>query len=403
MLLGIRIVNYTIFLDDRAGALLEDYFSGRVNSSKGAAAGIEPVIPLSNLNALIGRNQTGKSMFFDALSFISDSTIMGCADASVSSGRPGFSRLLSEKSNIMSFELFFLLSDNSKGEGGEEYYISYEFSLIPDAHGRPSYSYEKVIRCNCRKNSPEQKVLLELKNGKGKVEFSGEPIDAEVTDTKNSALRSYGSIPQCPGLNVLYEEISHWFFCRFSFHNNGNGRKQQVAPGGHRHLNSDGSNIQNVLDFMRIENPRLYGNVIERIKRKIPSVGKVSDKLPEDFKKSPDKLFLYLLLLDDPKPRPLICIETPDMGLYHDMVDVLSAEFRDYSIKHVFSQIMFTTHNPYILESVSPNEVWIFKRDGDKSGNIIDIECAGAKPIVAEMYTQGVGMGAIWYGGYFDD
>lgn len=401
MLLGFRIINYTIFLDDRAGALLEDYLSGRVNSLKGASAGIEPVIPLSNLNALIGRNQTGKSMFFDALSFVSDSTTVGCTEASVAGGRPGFSRLLSEKGDKMSFELFMLLSDHHNS--GKEYYISYTFSLVPDTHGRPSYSSEKVIMCNCRKDSLDQRVLLDLQNGKGKVEFSGNQIDAEVSDTRHSALRSYGSIPQCPGLNVLYNEISHWFFCRFSSNHNGNGRKQQIAPGGHRHLNSDGTNIQNVLDFIRIENPRLYGDLLNRIKKKIPGVGKVSDKLPEDFKKSPDKLFLYLLLLDDPKPRPLICIETPDMGLYHDMVDVLSAEFRDYSIKYPYSQIMFTTHNPYILEAVSPSEVWIFKRDGEESGNIVDIECAGAKPIVAEMYAQGVGMGAIWYGGYFDD
>lgn len=401
MLLGFRIKNYTIFLDDRAGALLEDYLSGRVNSMKGAAAGIDPVIPLSNLNALIGRNQTGKSMFFDALSFVSDSTTMGCAEASVAGGRPGFSRLLSEKGDKMSFELFLLLSDEN--EGGREYYLSYEFSLVPDAHGRPSYSSEKVTVCNCRKNSLDRKVILDLENGKGTVEFSGQQIEAAVSDTRNSALRSYGSIPQCPGLNVLFGEISHWYFCRFSSSNNGNGRKTSIAPGGHRHLNSDGSNVQNVLDFIKIENPRMYSDLLNRIKKRIPGVGKVSEKLPDDFRKSPDKLFLYLLLLEDPKPRPLICVETPDMGLYHDMVDVLSGEFRNYSIKYPFSQIMFTTHNPYILESVSPDEVWIFKRDGDQSGNIIDIECAGAKPIVAEMYEQGVGMGAIWYGGYFDD
>lgn len=403
MLLGIRIKNYTIFLDDRAGALLEDYLSGRVGSGKGAVAGIEPVIPLSNLNSLIGRNQTGKSMFFDALSFISDSTTLGCSEASVAEGRPGFSKLLSECSDKMSFELFFLLPVHGNQNSSGEYYISYEFSLVPDIHGRPSYASEKVTRCNCRNKSLDRQVLLSLENGKGEVDFSGELIDAGLTDTRHSALRSYGGIPQCPGLNVLYNEIAHWFFCRFSVQHNGNGRKQQIAPGGHRHLNSEGSNVQNVLDYIKIENPKLYGDVINRIKKKIPGIGKVSDKLPDEFKKSPDKLFLYLLLLDDPQPRPLICVETPDMGLYHDMVDVLSSEFRDYSIKYPFSQIMFTTHNPYILEAVSPDEVWIFKRDGEKTGNIIEIECAGAKPIVAEMYEQGVGMGAIWYGGYFDD
>ena len=101
-------------------------------------------------------------------------------------------------------------------------------------------------------------------------------------------------------------------------------------------------------------------------------------------------------------PRPLICIETPDMGLYHDIVDLLASEFRHYSVRHPLSQIIFTTHNPYILESMSPHEVWIFKREEENSCNLVNIECAGANPIVAELYKQGVGMGAIWYSGHFD-
>ena len=102
-------------------------------------------------------------------------------------------------------------------------------------------------------------------------------------------------------------------------------------------------------------------------------------------------------------PRPLICMETPDIGLYHDIVDVLASELRRYSIRHPYSQIIFTTHNPYILESMAPHEVWIFKREEENTGSLVKIECAGSKPIVAELYQQGVGMGAIWYSGHFDE
>ena len=132
-------------------------------------------------------------------------------------------------------------------------------------------------------------------------------------------------------------------------------------------------------------------------------LGKVKEKLPDDFRESPNRLFLYLLLFNDPVPRPLICIETPDMELYHDMVDVLSTEFRDYSIRHPYSQIIFSTHNPYILEALSPNEVWVFKRIQEDESESVTIRCAGADPVVSEMYRQGIGMGAIWYSGHFDD
>jgi predicted ATPase len=142
---------------------------------------------------------------------------------------------------------------------------------------------------------------------------------------------------------------------------------------------------------------------MKRISGKIPSVGRIKDRLPDRLRDSPNRLFLYLLMLEDPKPRPLICVETPDNGLYHDMVDVLAAEFREYAVSNPYSQIIFTTHNPYILESMAPQEVWIFKRGIDEAENMVDIMCAGADPVVSEMYDQGVGMGAIWYAGHFDE
>jgi hypothetical protein len=35
---------------------------------------------------------------------------------------------------------------------------------------------------------------------------------------------------------------------------------------------------------------------------------------------------------------------------------------RDYTLRILACQIMFTTHNPYILESLRPEEVWVFER-----------------------------------------
>ncbi|MBN1892785.1 MAG: hypothetical protein JW780_08395 [Clostridiales bacterium] len=403
MLLGILINNYTLFLDDKAGALLEDFLSGHPNKEHAASAGLVPVIPLSNLNALIGRNQSGKSMFFDCLSFISDSVSKGCAEASVIRGRPGFSKLLSCEAKKMVFELFFLMSNGHNPTLPEEYYLSYSFSMVADENGKPSYHSEKVRFCSDLGKKDNAETVLDIVDGKGKVMFSDMIIDADISDTRHSALRSYGNIQQCAVLNALRQEITRWFFCRFSNPREGNGQKHEVAPGAHKHLNRDGTNVQNVLEYIKNDNARHYRQLMERIKDKIPKIGKVSDKLPDDFRDSPDRLFLYLLLLHDQNPRPLICVETPDLELYHDMVDVLSAEFRDYSIRNPYSQIIFSTHNPYILEAVSPNEVWIFRRTTDNESDFVDIRCAGSDPIVSEMYREGVGMGAMWYAGHFDD
>jgi predicted ATPase len=403
MLLGVSVSNFSVFDNDKIGILLDDLSSADKDPFLTISAGLTPEIPMPNLMALIGRNSSGKTSFFGALSFVCDCTNMGCSAAATAHGRPGFFHLLTGHGKPMIFEFLFQLQNgHESGNGPEDIIVSYRMKLDADAHGRPFYASEKVIRSRkCVDGSWDRLVCLDLAMGEGTVICGGEQMRGGVADTRISALRSYGALTTCPLLHSLFHEITHWFFCDFSseFRAAGNG----VAPGGHKHLNCDGSNLENVLEYIRSENPALYPKIIERITEKIPNIGKESNKLPASFKKSPGKLFLYLLLLEDPMPRPLICVETPDIGLYHDMVDILATEFRQYSIRHPYSQILFTTHNPYILESMSPNEVWIFKRVEEDSVNLVDIACAGADPAVAEMYRQGVGLGAIWYSGHFDD
>ena len=200
---------------------------------------------------------------------------------------------------------------------------------------------------------------------------------------------------------MLYKEISQWFFCSFSSEEQSSYYYEGGAPGGHKHLNSTGSNVGNVLEYIKMENEEEYERIVNEIKEKIPTM-KRKKNLPLALKESPDKLFLYLLLLRDSKPRSTIFIETPDKDLYHDMVDVLSDEMREYTMKNHYCQIMFSTHNPYIIETLSPKEIWIFERSFEKDDGDVSIRCAGEDPLVMEMFHQGVGMGAIWYGGHLD-
>ena len=403
MLLGIRIRNYSIFSDSKAGILPEDLERDVEDPTSIMSAGLQPAFAFANLTAFIGRNATGKSSFFDALSFLCDCTTMGCPQASIQKGRQGYNKLLHEKELAMSFECLFLLSSTNGDLSPEGVYVYYAVDFDCDAYGRPYYAKERMERI--RKNSSgesEHQMLLDLTDGTGTVFCGGQSIPGGVTDKRVSAVRSYGALVSCPELSSVYREISHWYFCCFSCETAKKGNGTTVAPGGHKHLNTTGSNLENVLQYYLSEDKDRYEEVIRHIGDKIPAIRKSASSLPASFRKSPDKLFLYLLLLADPTPRPLICVETPDMGLYHDMVDVLAAEFRDYSMRYPFSQIMFTTHNPYILESLAPHEVWVFKRFEEEE-NQVGIACAGAVPIVSEMYRQGVGMGAIWYAGHFDE
>ncbi|MBR4819279.1 MAG: hypothetical protein IKZ74_04405, partial [Clostridiales bacterium] len=64
MLLGVHIQNFGLFKDDCIGALLDDIRKDPEQSSLALQAGLDVAHPLNGIEALIGRNHSGKSMFF---------------------------------------------------------------------------------------------------------------------------------------------------------------------------------------------------------------------------------------------------------------------------------------------------------------------------------------------------
>ena len=392
MILGIEIENFDVFDKDRAGILIDDYLSDKDSGTSSDA--------FRCLNALIGRNSTGKTSFMGCMAFLKDTVTQGCAVASIIYGRPGFANMTLDINIPSVFRVFFKL----KGRDDKPKFIQYELSIMTNRFKSPVIDSEKVIVVTEIDGVKKPLTILDVKNGKGTIvnlEDGSAGNTIGVEDEHLTALSLYGKLTGYSDYVLLYKEIYNWFFCSFSSAEQSSYYSEGGAPGGHKHLNSTGSNVGNVLEYIKMENEEEYERITSEIKEKIPNM-KRSKNLPQALKESPDKLFLYLLLLRDSKPRSTIFIETPDKDLYHDMVDVLSDEMREYTMKNHYCQIMFTTHNPYIIETLSPKEIWIFERTFEKDDDDVTIRCAGADPIVMEMFHQGVGMGAIWYGGYLD-
>ena len=393
MILGIEIENFDVFDKDKAGILIDDYLA-----DKDSGASLNA---FRGLNALIGRNNTGKTSFMGCMAFLRDTITQGCAVASISYGRPGFANMTPDISSPSVFRVFFKLEDKKLGKPK---FIQYELSIVTSRFKSPIIDSEKVIIITEIDGAKKPLTILDVKQGKGTIVnledgSSGNTIGVE--DEHLTALSLYGKLTGYRDYVLLYKEIYHWFFCSFSSEEHSSYYYDGGAPGGHKHLNSTGSNVGNVLEYIRMDNEEEYERIVNEIKEKIPAMKKKKN-LPLALKESPNKLFLYLLLLRDSRPRSTIFIETPDKDLYHDMVDVLSDEMREYTMKNHYCQIMFSTHNPYIIETLSPKEIWIFERTFEKEDGDVEIRCAGADPLVMEMFRQGVGMGAIWYGGQLD-
>ena len=395
MILGVEIINFEVFDMDRCGMLIDDSIEAANEPGKAMEA-----VRLRNLNALIGRNRTGKTSFIRTMSFIKRCIIGNVAKASTLDGRPGFSNMIINKDKPAEFKIFFRLKDKASGQTK---FLQYELTIEAGKFGSPRVSEERIIKSEKADGKIEKQPILDLKNGKGIVCCDGISSDTEISDDKQTALSVYGKIGQFKDICDLYHEIDRWFFCDFSsgevssYYSDGN------APGGHKHLNSTGSNMSNVLEYMRKTDEAAYEKTIESIKKRIPAMKK-KKTLPANLEGSHDKLFLYLLLLADRDPHSTIFIETPDRDLYHDMVDVLADEMREFSIRNPYCQIIFSTHNPYIVESMSPREIWVFSRDfGSEIDDGVKIKCAGSDPVVNALFKEGVGMGAIWYGGHLDE
>ena len=393
MILGIEIENFDVFDKDKAGILIDDFISDK-DSGKSVNA-------FRGLNALIGRNNTGKTSFMGCMAFLKDTITQGCAQASIIYGRPGFANMTPDISKPSVFRVFFKLEDEKEKTPK---YIQYELAIVTSRFKSPIIDSEKVILTAPGEGGRKAVTILDMNGGMGVIrKINGETIESDIgiEDEHLTALSLYGKITGYRDFVLLYKEISRWFFCSFSSEEQSSYYYEGGAPGGHKHLNSTGSNVGNVLEYIKMENEEEYERIVSEIKDKIPAM-KRKKNLPLALKESPDKLFLYLLLLRDSKPRSTIFIETPDKDLYHDMVDVLSDEMREYTMKNHYCQIMFSTHNPYIIESLSPKEIWIFERSFEKDDGDVSIRCAGEDPLVMELFHQGIGMGAIWYGGHLD-
>jgi predicted ATPase len=63
------------------------------------------------------------------------------------------------------------------------------------------------------------------------------------------------------------------------------------------------------------------------------------------------------------------------------------------------SQVFITTHQPYFVDALSPEEVWVLEK-GDDGFSVI--RRASEDPVVSAMVEQGLPLGGLWYSDYLD-
>lgn len=185
-------------------------------------------------------------------------------------------------------------------------------------------------------------------------------------------------------------------------------------------LGVHGDNLANVVQYMEREHPDRMRQVLSVIATRIPGIKAIETKKTEDnhlllrfhaegFDKpffaaqmsdGTLKVFTYLLLLHEPDGPPFICIEEPENGLYHKLLEVLVTEFRAHATSQKNgAQLFVTTHQPYLVDALSPDEVWVLEKGSDGFSRAIR---ASEVEIVRHMVEEEIPLGSLWYSDYLD-
>jgi len=391
--------------------------------------------------AVIGKNGVGKSSLFDAFGFLADCLKSGVEEACDLRGRGGFQRVRSQgQQGPIEFEVYYKEESNARP-------ITYELAVSEDTKGRPYVQKERLRQRRKGQKHGWPFSFLVLNNGKGvawKGEQEGRKIDeakrqidimeliksvedtekeesreteiVELEDTRKLGIATLGSLKQHPRIAAFRRFIEGWYLSYFA----PDAARSLPLAGPQKHLNIHGDNLGNVVQFLEREHPKKFQVILDRIAAKIPGIQKIDTDKTADGRlllrfndkgfKDPFysqqmsdgtlKIFAYLLLLEDPVPPPFLCIEEPENGLYHKLMESLAEEFRSHATgQKGSSQIFITTHQPYFVDALSPEEVWILEKGEDGFSNIkrvSDIE------IVKNLVNEGLPLGGLWYSDYLD-
>ena len=208
--------------------------------------------------------------------------------------------------------------------------------------------------------------------------------------------------------------MKSWYLCYFT---PDAARKIQPTVFS-QYLNSAGDNINNVAQYMYQENPEEFRKVLSDIQAKIPDIAKIEPmQMPngqmelafyqqgfaEPFFSSRMsdgtlKLFAYYLMLHEKNPRQFVFIEEPENGLYHHYLADLALEMKKSAGDGYTKQIFVTTHSPFFVNALSPEQVWVLAKDAN---GFTTATQASKFEFVKELTEEGVALGDLWYSKYF--
>ena len=366
---------------------------------------------------IIGANGTGKSTLFDVFGFLKDALTDNVQVAL--SKRGGYGEVHTRNS-----------------EGPIEIEIKFRFVMKTGEDKKmPLATYNLVISENNGQAIVEKEELRYRRGSHGRpwkfLEFlkgSGKAVTNEFDDVEDEselkredqtlarpnilAIKGLAQFQKYPAVMALGQMIENWHVSDFHVSN-----ARQIPDAGYaEQLSREGENLALVTQYLYQNYPEIFTSILQTLANRVPGISKVEAKTTEEGRillkfhdgafKDPFlaryvsdgtiKMFAYLVLLHDPHPHPLLCVEEPENQLYPKLLWELSEEFKKYANQG--GQVFVSTHSPDFLNAVGLEEVfWLVKKDGYTL-----IERARENKQIAEFMEEGDQMGYLWKQGFFD-
>lgn len=362
---------------------------------------------------LIGANGSGKSTLFSVFGFLKDALTENVHVALTKlGGSRGFHEVRSRNSDgPIEIELKFRQAPASP-------LITY-FLAIDEERGRPVVSREVLKYRRGSKGQPWH--FIDFTRGIGSAVTNEPDKVVQETDLRREehelkspdilAAKGLAQFEKFPATKALGDLIENWHISDFHIQK---ARPEQEA-GYAEHLSKEGENLSLVTEYLYKRHRPTFDKIIAKLKQRVPGISHVDAKTTEEGRvllrfqdgafedpflarhvsDGTIKMFAYLVLLYDPNPHPLLCVEEPENQLYPRLLEELAEEFREYANRG--GQVFVSTHSPDFLNAASLDEVfWLVKEKGYSS-----IRRAKDDPQIAAYMQEGDQMGYLWKQGFF--
>ncbi len=369
---------------------------------------------LPTISVFIGANGTGKTSLFDVFGFLRDSLQDNVKVALQKRG--GFKEVVTRgETGPIEIEIKF-----REDVGKTSPLVTYSLTISLENH-QPVVEREILKYRRGQKGKPWH--FLDFRKGKGDAitneenyadkESKEEKEQQQVDSPDILALKGLGQFQRFKVANSFRRLIESWHVSDFHI---GDARPSQEA-GYAEHLSTRGENMPLVAQYLYENHPGIFQHILEVMAERVPGVSKVEATNTDDGRillkfqdgsfKDPFiaryvsdgtiKMFAYLLLLHDPKPHPLLCVEEPENQLYPSLFCGLVEEFRDYADKG--GQVMISTHSPDVLNYIQLNEIFCLS----KKQGITVINRASENELLVNLSKEGDLPGALWKQGLFSE